>query len=415
MLKKRLAILLSTTLCLNLVACAGSKDHTNQDAAGTQESASGNYGENADASSEVTPESSVEASMEIPAPTPEAIRTTLDMDGDGIVVESELSLDVIEHQCNVCHDALVNYINLVTEAYEQYDDLDSKYEDYDRVKRLPDTVNSYMRTHECTAETVYVQDIPYSYYGAYGYYTGEWKGAGPNGKGSFSGTDVWKNAIVTYDGDWAYGLPEGYGKFYVGNFNGHYWDMTYYGDMKDGKRHGNGHWMESGTGNMLGTGTVRYRIYDTSVFENDVMTKETKYEEYTSEDELLSYGSAIGSPDGWIMFMEKHEAGELTALQTAGFIIGVTVLTIAFMNVLSSDETVISSSAVNPNSVDALNAAVEEKKKKDEADEKRRAEEAEKQRKEYERKAYECMDKGDYYSLDYQKYSYRAGLRWDGL
>ena len=150
--------------------------------------------------------------------------------------------------------------------------------------------------HNCSADTINVENKLYTYKCAVGLYSGEWKGAGPSGKGSFVGTIRNSDRMVSYDGDWAYGLPEGKGTLFIDKYQGDY-DMTYQGDMVMGMRHGTGLLIESVTNKQYFDDY--YIAYEETIFANDTLTRETFFtkRDYKT-DEDLAYGIASGDGNG---------------------------------------------------------------------------------------------------------------------
>ena len=155
-------------------------------------------------------------------------------DGDISVSGKGFSLDVINKQCPGCEQALNTYIDLMAEA----DSLNSTKESIDYLCEE----KYYQMQHNCTAEVIDVENVPYAYRGSLGTYTGQWKGAGPSGHGTYQGSVYWSDA-VSYTGDWLNGLPDGEGELYIENFKGG-WDMEYKGHMTAGKRNGDGNIVE---------------------------------------------------------------------------------------------------------------------------------------------------------------------------
>jgi len=168
--------------------------------------------------------------------------------------------------------------------------------------------------HDCKADIINVVDYPYTYRCAYGYYTGQWQGAGPVGQGSFIGTEPISDRYVSYTGEWKYGLPEGTGKLEISPFMGG-WNQFYSGEMKAGMKNGTGVLYEEANLKQTGSDWLkRYRLYEETTFEDDVMTQVTYAEEYSMEtNEVVRYFEMIGNEEsGWVDIVSTWEAGELS-------------------------------------------------------------------------------------------------------
>lgn len=375
MFKRIIAVLLVVSMCFSLVACDGSSKKKRKD----------------------RDKSDKESSSEL-----------LDKDEDGVVSYQEMSMEQMSVQCEACSDAVNKYSELIEAAYERSCKDDCWYDDcrllISKGQQLYDAMN-----HTCDSAVIYVEDVPFSIYGSYGFYTGSWQGSGPTGKGSYTGTDVWKGEIVTYDGEWAHGLPEGYGKLYFGNYLGHYWDMDYCGYMYKGMRHGEGTWMESGYGNGLGAGMRKYRLYEDTVFEYDVMARETAYEEYYEDGTLVSYGKMSGSEDGWVNITESHDAYGMSKSEIMAYTIGLTAVSLGILAIVNYDSPESEYQTPYEFTAEGLEDWRANKEAEREAEAKRQAAEQEKNRQWHEDKYYECIDNGDTYSLDYQRHKYMSG------
>ncbi len=222
---------------------------------------------------------------------------------EGIDVNGKnFSLDKISEQCPGCKNALDKYLKLIESS-----------------KSLNSTTDSidnccmelyYAMQHSCTAETTKVENIPYAYQGSVGTYTGEWKGAGPSGYGTYQGS-LYGSDAVSYTGAWLNGLPDGEGELYHENYKAG-WDMEYKGHMTAGKRNGTGRiveYLESGH-------PPKYRIYDTTTFQNDIMCQQTECVEYAAETgEVLYYYIMNGTDDGWVYSVSEWGANELSPTQ----------------------------------------------------------------------------------------------------
>ena len=213
--------------------------------------------------------------------------------------EKSFSLDEISEQCPGCRNALEAYLNLI----ESSKSLNSTSEsiDYYCMELY------YAMQHNCTAKTIRVENIPYAYQGSVGTYTGEWKGAGPYGYGTYQGSVYWSDA-VSYTGEWLNGLPDGEGELYHENFKGG-WDMDYKGHMTAGRRNGVGRMVE-----YLEDGhPPKYRIYDVTTFQNDIMCQQTQCVEYAAETGEVLYNYIMnGSDNGWVYSVAEWSANELS-------------------------------------------------------------------------------------------------------
>lgn len=390
--KKAIAMLLAVATCFNMTACGNRSDNDNDDNNRDNHSNFGDFFNGLIGDSSNTNSGS----------------DFLDADSDGVVNYQELSVNQIAEQCNGCEEAANLYSDLITTAYEFYCDEDSRYAECTELiskgQLLYDAIN-----HSCDTDVIYVEDVPFSIYGSYGFYTGNWQGFGPTGEGSYTGTDTWKGGIVTYDGEWAHGLPEGYGKLYIGNFLGHYWDMDYCGYMFKGMRHGEGTWMESGYGNMnvFGAESFKYRFYENTVFENDIMIRETDYEEYYEDGSLVSYGTMVGDEYGWVYTIESHDPTEMTEAEFWAYGIGITAITIGIVSLLDFGVPEYETPyECTPEGMAEWHANKEAERQ---AEAQRQAAEEEKNRQWYEDKYYECIDSGDTWSLDYQFFKNMSG------
>ena len=168
--------------------------------------------------------------------------------------------------------------------------------------------------HDCSSDITNVENVPFVYRGCLGTYTGEWKGAGPFGTGKFEGITKYKNNAISYEGDWAYGLPEGVGNLYIQDFADSSWDMIYSGDMKAGNREGTGYICEYNAG---GSYNPMYRVYDAATFQNDIMTSVVDCTQYDSKTgELMCYNRVTGdNSSGWVIELDHWEANELNPEQ----------------------------------------------------------------------------------------------------
>lgn len=411
--KKMTAILIAISLCFNLVACGNDSKNKNDD---SKNNYNGNLGSLFDSYFDDDEDSTYkdddslfeddDSLFEDDDPFFDSSSSSIDGNSDGVVEYKELSMNKLTAQCAKCENAVNKYSELIETAYEKLCNEDSHYTDCVTIINIGKQLYEAL-DHSCSAEVIYVVDAPFSIYGSYGFYTGNWQGSGPVGQGSYTGTDVWKGEIVTYDGEWAHGLPEGYGKLYIGNFLGHYWDMDYCGYMYKGMRHGSGVWMESGYGKMIETGPCRYRIYESTIFQNDVMVYETAYEEYFEDGTLSSYGKMKGSEDGWVYMTEVHDANEMSDREVLAYALGITAISIGIVCMLDFGESEYTTPyECTPEGIEEWRANKEAERL---AEEERQAAEKEKNRLWHEDKYYECIDNGDTYSLDYQRHKYMSG------
>ena len=126
------------------------------------------------------------------------------------------SLDEIIAQCPDCQAALETYIATIAVCQDWTTSQET-------IEALENQKCAQMQ-HFCTAQAIYVENIPYAFHGSYGFYTGDWIGAGPAGKGTYFGS-IYDTNIVSYTGDWGFGMPNGEGELYLENYFGP-WDMT---------------------------------------------------------------------------------------------------------------------------------------------------------------------------------------------
>ena len=237
-------------------------------------------------------------------------------------VES-FSLDAIVEECPDCQSAIETYIEMIKLAQDW---TTSKEE----LEILEDQKCNQMQ-HLCTAQIIQVENVPYVFRGAFGLYTGDWMGAGPCGKGSFSGTVY--GTIVTYDGDWGFGVPNGEGELYAESGYSRGWDVTYTGQFKNGMRDGVGAWFEYYDGWQPADPRPRYKIYDIATYSNDMLTDWVNCANYDAETgELLGYCKMKTNEKGASLMGEQWGADELSpeekdALGVAGslFIAGVMI------------------------------------------------------------------------------------------
>lgn len=222
--------------------------------------------------------------------------------------------------CSQCEEA-AKYLKGINKAYSH---IKSTAEDKSLYAEVADdalkTYKDLIR-HDCSAEVKYVKDIPYVMGHYSGMYTGEWKGAGPCGKGTFTGYDP-INTIgglnsYTYIGEWKYGLPNGTGEAYADqDFGGNY--TYYHGEMVDGKR--------CGKGSMCQQISYFNRYYSETLWENDNLAVETDVAEFNKDSgELITYGKMIAS-GSYVDFTERKKAMSKQELKELGIGIAGTVL-----------------------------------------------------------------------------------------
>lgn len=321
---------------------------------------------------------------------------------DGTVTFENFPLDAIVGQCPDCQAAMETYIEMLKASQDW---TTSKEE----LEVLENQLCVQMQ-HFCTANSIYVEDIPYAFHGSFGLYTGDWIGAGPSGKGTYTGT-VYGNNIVTYTGDWGFGLPNGEGQLYLENYLGT-WDMTYTGEMKNGMRNGVGSWFEydDQQGNI--NPIPKYRVYDTAVYSNNCLTDKitcVEYEESTGE--IIKYFYAITDDNGNPQMLDTWEAGELSPdvadkLYTIIFVAATTYMTGTLV------KGAIDSMTLTPEEIEASNQRViaENKRMHAQAEEEiaKEAERVEKKKEEQRANAWAAMDQiedeGGYHSQEWWDY-----------
>ena len=223
--------------------------------------------------------------------------------------DDKADFGLIVDECPECAEAIDSLLNL-EEMGLAFGFSESK------MKEAESSKYSLMH-HNCSADTVMVKDKLYVYRCAVGLYSGEWKGAGPFGKGSFVGTIKNTTKSVSYDGDWAYGLPEGKGTLFINRYDGNM-DMTYQGDMMAGMRHGVGLLYEA----MADLGYERhydelYTIYDETTFERDNIAQETFCTSYKMDtNEEMYYDIVVGDGQGRPSSLHgRWKVGELSPME----------------------------------------------------------------------------------------------------
>lgn len=316
MIKRAIAIMLILILCVNVTACAGnssSDDSDRRKESSKEDTDDSLKDEDVDKKFE-----EYNSDAEIPAE-----RDEIDYNNDGKVSLEEFDIELAAGKCKKCQECIQLYYNLISKADE--------YSHKDSIDRsdMELFVNEYLALHEaldhkCKAEKIYVESVPFAYYYSLGSYTGEWQGVGPTGNGTYLGNAFVHDTVVKYDGEWVWGLPEGKGYLFYGNFKGYGWDMSYSGDMMCGKRHGKGTMFEYRDHDYI-EAFHNYRYYEEATWENDTMTSKTRFENYNADtNELVSYGVMTGSKYGWVDMLESHDPKDKlsatdVALLVAGF------------------------------------------------------------------------------------------------
>ena len=215
--------------------------------------------------------------------------------------EQGLDFEEIVEQCSTCGYALNSLIELCA--------LGTEYGfDKEELMAVSNRKCEEMQ-HNCTADILQVENVPYVYRCCYGKYTGEWQGGGPSGTGTFVGKDKLTDDVISYTGEWAYGLPNGVGELYIENFLNHGNNVTYYGNLKNGMRNGTGYMQEY----IPGYG---YMVYGETVFTNDVLAQETEVEVFDKDTgEIKEYLRVKGEEDGDVYATVQWYAGELNPEQ----------------------------------------------------------------------------------------------------
>lgn len=328
-IKRIVSVLVICILCLNLVACGET----------SKKKAQGNKKQN---------------------------NEVLDKNDDGTVELEEFNADNATAKCAGCEQALWYYYDLISAACEY--SMEGHTATYAEDKECDDlNYNLHVALdHECVSPVIYVENIPYAYYGSLGNYTGYWKGCGPSGRGTYCGTNYFTNGTVSYTGDWVWGLPEGQGQLYAENFHNCGWDMTYTGDMQCGMRHGRGSMYEYHPAyNNRGGFYHRYRFQDESDWSLDVLASETQYEEYNADtDELLESGTMIGEAETcWVEITDvrKPSSGLLYGIGATAVTIGTFAVICAFAESMVESAEELAEAAHQMNSPEELNRYQEEK------------------------------------------------------
>lgn len=322
-----------------------------------------------------------------------------------------LNFEPIISQCEYCEAPLNTLV--------EFCDLGTAY-GYDEDKINACSIKKYNEMqHNCTADVIQVENLPYVYRCCYGSYSGEWQGAGPTGTGTFVGKTRLSENFISYTGDWKYGLPDGEGELFIEKF--HVRDMRYKGQMSAGLRHGTGYMFECFASGAPGTGTNFYRIYDQSVFQNDILAVETEAEDYDLETgEILRYLTLIGGDDADVYETASWSPGELSPKEKQlrdAAATAVVVGTLGYMIYASVDgykKGVQEVDAYLEKRNQEMMADLEKYRAQQEAElleQQAREAEAEKTRRWNEDKYYESIKNDpDEYFLDTKNYKYNAGL-----
>lgn len=318
-----------------------------------------------------------------------------------------LNFEALIQQCEYCETPLNTLVDFC--------DLGTDY-GYDENAINACSIKKYQEMqHNCTADVIQVENVPYVYRCCYGTYSGEWQGAGPSGTGTFVGKTRLREDLVSYTGEWRYGLPEGEGELFVENLHGR--DMKYVGQMSAGLRHGTGHMYE-----YAGGFSGFYRIYDETEFDNDILAVETEAVYYDiNTGEMKGYERLIGGEDGDVYLTAEWGAGELNpeekqALETAASVLLVGALGCMVYSAVSGyqeDKQVMAADAAVRNQ--EMLAELEKSRAQEQADlmerQEREAEEAEKTRRWNVDKYYEALHNDpDEYFIQTRNYKYNAGL-----
>ena len=243
---------------------------------------------------------------------------------DGTVTLATLPLNEIVTQCPDCQAAIETYIATIEACQDWTTSMET-------IETLENQKCAQMQ-HFCTAQSIYVEDIPYAYHGSFGLYTGGWIGAGPSGKGSYIGA-IYDTDIVSYTGDWGFGMPNGEGELYLENYQGE-WDMTYTGQLKNGMRDGVGVWLEYWEGNELYEPV--YRLLDEAVYSQDQLTDWTDSVKYNAETgEILQYCKQITDEEGMLLTGETWDPGDLSPEQEQALGIATAIAIFGFTSYLT--------------------------------------------------------------------------------
>lgn len=186
----------------------------------------------------------------------------------------DVSLDTIVAQCPDCRPAIETYLTLIS----SFSSLNTTE---DNINALVMQLSQQMN-HFCTAPAIYVENHPYAFNGSTGFYTGDWIGAGPAGKGTYNGA-IYGKRTVAYEGDWGFGVPNGEGQLYIQDYMDA-WDLTYTGEFKNGMRDGEGIWFETYDSPYH---PHLFRVYDKAIYSNNQLTDWVNCTEYNEETQEI--------------------------------------------------------------------------------------------------------------------------------
>ena len=186
---------------------------------------------------------------------------------------------------------------------------------YNYIKiKLRETENMVydLMNHNCTAETVYVENYPYVCNDCIGYYTGSWKGCGPVDEGTFTGFKMkWfadnpacYDNTYTYKGEWQGGLPNGQGDYSLliypneealqSDYGDIHFEEYYSGEMGKGMKNGRGvvttifHRFDMDDGD-------RISYFSECTFKDDKLSGSVEFADYDNKG-LAKAGSAMQGP-----------------------------------------------------------------------------------------------------------------------
>ena len=312
-----------------------------------------------------------------------------------------LDFNAIVSQCPGCEESL----NLLVELC----DLGTQWEyDEDGLRTVNAQKCSSMQ-HHCSADVIYVKNLPYVYREHYGAYTGEWQGAGPTGYGTFVGKEPFADFILSYTGDWAYGLPNGQGELYIENYQDVGNTMTYYGNMVDGIRSGQGYMQEY----IPNRG---FMVYGDTYFQNDTLAQETLVTMYDKDTgDILEYYTMVGDGYGSTAYIEHWYYGEPSPAQIRSAEVLAGTLFTAFIVYQYKDYKDNVTNYKNKLNSEVLADAKRNEEQRQAEYQKRldEARESEKTRKWNEDKYYEAINSDpNEYNLDTKNYKYQAGFGW---
>lgn len=255
----------------------------------------------------------------------------------GTLTSDDVTFDDLTAGCSGCQE-VAKYTRALSKAFQHLRETDSDMEAYlAKIDEIQQKIYDLMQ-HDCKAQKVYVENMPLNYYRYWGFYTGDWQGAGPVGYGSFIGESInlacviGQNHIYQYEGDWQGAVPYGNGKFHS-EFTMQDADgktvriniQDYVGGMKMGVKDGEGTQYENN--NERGDITVRY--YDTGYYQNGHLQGTVDFAEYDGEGTLQKSGTAkdsyIGNPA--ILAVDEltydRDSSIRTAEEVAGAVLGI--------------------------------------------------------------------------------------------